>query len=356
MVDTGDKSDKTEDPTAKRLSDARKDGNLSVSRELGTFIAILAILGIFLWMLSDLGHAIINTLRVFIEKPEQIFVQDGGLQDVMLGFVSGVAAPAAAIFAMFLMAAIFGTMFQTKFYFGTAKLKFDLKKLSPKAGFKKIFSMNAVSELLKSFLKMVVLGYLAYLVISSTFDDLPSLIEHTLYHDILFVHSKVIQMLFYFLIVISIMAVGDALYVHHQYMTNLRMTKQEVKDEYKQMEGDPMIRGRLRQIRMEKARKRMMANVPNASVVVVNPTHYAIAIKYDRESMKAPIVTAKGIDNLALRIRGVAEENEIPLVSNPTLARSLYDTVELDEPVDPEHYRAVAEVISYVYKLNGSQG
>jgi len=158
-------------------------------------------------------------------------------------------------------------------------------------------------------------------------------------------------MLIYFLLVLVVMGTADLLYVRYQYFKNLRMTKQEVKDEFKQMEGDPMIRGRLRRIRMEKARRRMMANVPNANVVVVNPTHYAVALEYNREKMAAPVVTAKGIDNVALRIREMAEEHEVPIVSNPTLSRALYDTTDLDEPIDPEHYRAVAEVISYVYKL-----
>jgi len=351
MVDDNDKDQKTEEPTSKRLSDAREKGNLSVSSELSTFAMVIAILIIFLWMLSPLGMAFVKTLRVFLEKPEQISIQDGGFQNILLGVISGIAMPASVVFVTFLIAAFLGTMLQTNFYIGTGKLKIDFAKLSPKAGFKKVFSMNAVTELIKSILKLIVLGYLAYIVIIGTFDVLPSLIENTLYNDILFLHGKVIHMLFYFLFVIAFLAVGDALYVHHQYITNLRMTKQEVKDEYKQMEGDPMIRSRLRQIRMEKAKKRMMSNVPNANVIIVNPTHYAVALKYDRDAMVAPVVTAKGVDHLAKRIREVADENEVPIVSNPTLARTLHDTVDLDDPIDPDHYRAVAEVISYVYKL-----
>lgn len=355
MVDTADKDQKTEEPTGKRIEDARKEGNLSVSRELGTFVMVVMIFFVFLWMLAPLGKALVDTLRVFIERPEQISVQDGGFQNLLMGFVTGVAFPASVVFVSFLAAAILGTMFQTEFYFGTGKLKFDLKKLSPIAGIKKIFSMNAITELIKSTVKLVVLGYLAYIVFKGTIDALPNLAEMPLLTGLMFLHGKVIKLLIYFLLIIAVIAVGDFLFVRYQYMKSLRMTKQEVKDEYKQMEGDPLIRSRLRQIRMEKAKKRMMANVPNANVVVVNPTHYAVAIEYNREEMAAPIVTAKGVDHMALRIRETAEEHEVPLVSNPTLARALYDTVELDDPVEPEHYRAVAEVISYVYKLKNPE-
>lgn len=157
------------------------------------------------------------------------------------------------------------------------------------------------------------------------------------------------------LVLITVIAVADILFTRYQYFKGLRMTKQEVKDEYKQTEGDPAIKGRLRNIRLEKARRRMMANVPTASVVITNPTHYAIALKYDGFKMAAPVLVAKGADRVALRIREVAEENEVPMISNPPLARALYDTVDLDQPITPEHYRAVAEVISYVYKLKNKR-
>jgi flagellar biosynthetic protein FlhB len=153
------------------------------------------------------------------------------------------------------------------------------------------------------------------------------------------------------LLVYTVIAVGDFYYQRYTYIKNLRMTKAEVKDEFKQQEGDPMIKGRLRQIRLEKARKRMMAQVPKADVVVTNPTHYAVALKYDNEKMVAPVVLAKGTDKVAERIRAVAQEHKIPTVSNPPLARALYDTVEIDEAIPTAHYRAVAEIISYVYKL-----
>lgn len=355
MAESADKDQKTEEPTAKRLEDARKEGNLPVSREFSNFVASIVILFVFLWMVGPLGKSMVSTLRVFIEKPHMIDLTNGGFVNTIMGFFAGIAMPTAVIFASFLGGAILGAMVQTDFYMGTAKLKWELKKLNPKQGFKKIFSMNAITELIKSSMKLIVLGYIAYLVIKGTIDVLPQLIELTLYHDLLFVHKKLIHMLIYFNLIIVVIAIGDLLYTRYQYFKQLRMTKQEVKDENKQTEGDPLIKSRLRQIRMEKARRRMMANVPDANVIVVNPTHYAVALKYDRLQMAAPVVTAKGVDEVALRIREVGEEHDIPFVSNPTLSRALFDTVELDEPVDPEHYRAVAEVISYVYKLKNPE-
>ena len=181
--------------------------------------------------------------------------------------------------------------------------------------------------------------------------SLPAFNGHDMMDIIALIHSEAVHLIIIILLGFFLIAAIDLLYQRHTYIKGLRMTKAEVKDEFKQQEGDPMIKSRLRQIRIEKARKRMMAQVPKADVVVTNPTHYAIAMQYDNKRMAAPIVLAKGVDQVAVRIREVAEEHRIPLVSNPPLARTLYDTVELDEEIPSQLYRAVAEVISFVYKL-----
>jgi flagellar biosynthetic protein FlhB len=227
----------------------------------------------------------------------------------------------------------------------------NLEKLLPHNGIKKLFSMNSVSELVKCFFKLVVLGYVCYLVLKPVFMSMPQIIELGLVSSLEFLHDEALHLVIMLMTVITLIAVADILYVRYQYFKGLRMTKQEVKDEQKQTEGDPTVKGRIRSLRIEKARRRMMAKVPNASVVITNPTHYAVALEYDSSKMMAPVLTAKGLDRLALRIREVAEENDVPLVSNPPLARTLHDSVDLDEPIQPEHYRAVAEIISYVYKM-----
>ncbi len=353
MTDSNDKEQKTEEPTGKRLSDARTEGNLAVSREMSAWFLFVGILVVLIWFGPYMAQSATATLRIFIERPEQISLQDGGLQKVLAHVAAESGLAMVLVFGLLLVVAVLGTMIQTGFYVGTGKLKFDPKKLLLYQGYKQIFSMNAISELIKSFFKMVVLGYVTYRVLWPLMDDFPRLVNVSLPSMLEFLHSKTVRLVIIMMLVITVIAIADILYVRYQYFKGLRMTKQEVKDEYKQTEGDPMIRGRLRQIRLEKARKRMMMKVPNASVVVTNPTHFAVALEYDGTKMAAPVVTAKGADKVAARIREVAQEHEVPIVSNPPLARALFDTVELDEPIEPEHYRAVAEVISYVYKLKG---
>jgi flagellar biosynthetic protein FlhB len=169
-----------------------------------------------------------------------------------------------------------------------------------------------------------------------------------------YLRRETVRLTFIVLLIVTVMAAADYVYQRWSFLQQMRMTKQEVKDEHKQTEGDPMIKSRLRSLRMQRARQRMMAAVPKASVVITNPTHYAVALKYDMDAMGAPILVAKGADLIALRIRELADENEVPIVENPPLARALFATVELDQEVPPEHYKAVAEVISYVMKLKGS--
>ena len=355
MVDGTEQDQKTEEPTSKRLEETREQGNLAVSREMSSWFSIVGILIVITWLGPAYGEQMKTALLPFIEKPHQISLQDGGFQNALMGVVSATALTTVMTFGIMFFMGIIGTMVQTDFYVGTGKLKFHLEKLMPQQGLKQLFSMNSVSELVKSFVKLVVLGYVAYRVLSPVFSKLDALVEMDLMAGIEYLHDNAVHLLLIMLLVISVIAVADILFVRYQYFKGLRMTKQEVKDEYKQMEGDPMVKGRLRQIRLEKSRRRMMAKVPEASVVVTNPTHFAVALKYEGGFMAAPIVVAKGVDQVAARIRKVAEENDVPMVSNPPLARALFDTAELDEPIEPEHYRAVAEVISYVYKLKNKK-
>jgi len=355
MVDS-EQDQKTEDATAKRIQEARDEGNVAVSREMSAWFLFIGCLIVLAWLGPNMGREMQVSLRVFLEKPDQISIEGGGLQNVLMGVISSVAFSTVIIFTLLLSMAILGTMLQTGFWVGTGKLKINLEKLLPMNGIQQLFSMNSVSELVKSFFKLVVLGYVVYRLIMPVFTELPELARLNLLAGMEKLHHEAVHMVVIMLLVITVIAVADILYVRYQYFKGLRMTKQEVKDEHKQMEGDPHVKGKIRQLRIEKARRRMMAKVPNASVVITNPTHYAIALDYDGAKMLAPVVIAKGVDRVAQRIREVAEENKVPLISNPPLARALYDTVELDQPITPEHYRAVAEVISFVYKMRGKPG
>jgi len=351
MVES-DKDQKTEDPTGKRLTDAREEGQLSVSRELSTWFMFVAILVVLSNFGPSLASEMRDGLRIFLERPEQLSLEDGGIQNVFLGITVSVGRGLVLVFGLLWAASILGTMIQTGFYVSGARLKIDVEKIMPMRGLSNMFSLNSVAELLKSFVKMVVMGYVAYRVLEPLGHELPMLADLSLEQGLELLHREALHVITVLMVIITLIAITDALYMRYNFFKNLRMTKQEVKDEHKQLEGDPMVKGRLRRIRLEKARRRMMAKVPKAHVVVTNPTHYAVALNYERMAMAAPVVVAKGVDFLAKRIRDIAEESGVPLVSNPPLARALYDTVDLDQPITPEHYRAVAEVISYVYRLN----
>ncbi len=242
-------------------------------------------------------------------------------------------------------------MIQTGFFFSLELITPDFSKLAPANGLKRLFSLSALVELGKSLCKLAVLGGLAYVILKPIALQSPQFSGFPVEAILAFLHKNVMHLIEILLLAFTVIAALDLFYTRFQYMRNLRMTKVEVKDELKQQEGDPMIKVRLRQIRMDRARRRMMSQVPKADVVITNPTHYAVALQYDIKKMMAPVVVAKGINLIAERIRDIADDSSVPLVSNPPLARALYDTVEIDQPIPAEHYRAVAEVISYVYKL-----
>ena len=213
--------------------------------------------------------------------------------------------------------------------------------------------MKSVVELIKGIIKISVVGIVTYVIIQPYFADIEHTINQTINVLLEDIYALTVKVLAGIIIILFFMAIADVFYQRWEFNKQMRMTKQEVKDEYKQTEGDPYVKGKLKQMRMDKARIRMMANVPKADVVITNPTHFAIALKYDPEKSDAPIVLAKGVDELALRIREVAKEHDIVIYENPPLARSLYDLVDLDEAIPQELYKAVAEVITFVYQKKG---
>ena len=254
---------------------------------------------------------------------------------------------------IFVIAAVAGTMIQIGLVFATEKLGFDLSRISPLGGFKRLFSVRAGVEFFKSLGKVgtvaVVAAWMAFPAIGQLerlTREPAELLPNELYKFIL-------RLLFGVLAVVTVLALFDYVYQRLAFMRSMRMSKQEVKEENKQAEGDPIIRARLRAIRMNRARKRMMAAVPKASVVITNPTHFAVALQYEMGGTGAPKVVAKGADLVALKIREIATEHDVPIVENPPLARALYASVEVDREIPQEHYKAVAEIISYVFRLKG---
>lgn len=349
-----DDSSKTEEPSHKKLEEARSKGQIASSRELNHLFMLAALLVMVISLGPKVARDGLNMLSPFITRPEAIEMSVGGLSDLMREVSIGMVTLLLLPFLLSFAAALAPPAIQRKFVFTTEHLKPKLSKISPLAGFGRIFGMKAFVEFIKNFLKIAVVCIIVTAVAMPYRHELPHLLRANDkmamldYAQVL--SKKVLIAICIFLFLLSII---DYLYQRFTLMKSLRMSKQEMKDEYKQQEGDPHVKQKLRQIRRDRARKRMMANVPKADVIITNPTHYAVALKYDSASMQAPVVLAKGADEVAARIREKATSHKIPIVRNPPLARVLYDTTDIDDEIPIEHYQAVAKIIGYVYRLKG---
>ncbi|MGF1631461.1 MAG: flagellar biosynthesis protein FlhB [Kiloniellaceae bacterium] len=351
MAGEDDDSQKTEEPTSKRLSDAREKGQVARSQEVSHWFMILAlalVVGIFSpSLMSDIG----GVMRPFLERPHLMALEAGGLRDVLTAAAFDILKVSTIPLAIILAAGLAAGTIQNGIIVTTEQIQPKLSKIGLKRGFKKMFSTRALADFLKGLLKLVVVGVVVCLIIWPDRHILLAIPTMPVEAMLALVRIESVKVIVGVLAVMSLIALVDVLYQRFQHNKELRMTKQQVKDEHKQSEGDPQIKGRLRQIRFERARKRMMAAVPEADVVITNPTHYAVALKYDQSTMEAPRVVAKGVDNIALRIREVAEEHNVAIVENPPVARALHAAVEIDQEIPPEHYKAVAEIIGYVMRL-----
>lgn len=356
MAEDQDESSKTEEPSAKRLQDAEKRGDVLKSSEVGHWFGLAAGLGAIVIIALVTGPQMGRRLAGFIDHGWSIPVDGRGgidlLFEVGVDLLTGLGLP----LLLLSVAAIGGHALQHKILFTTEKMKPDLSKLSPLKGLGRIFSRQGLVEFVKGIAKIVAVGTGATLAAMPTFSTLIDSPLHDFSDLAGLILQSVIRLFGGALVVLAVIAGADYMFQRFERLRRLRMTKQEVKDEHKQQEGDPQIKGRQRQLARARIRRRMMAAVPTADVVITNPTHFAVALKYDSGTMGAPVVVAKGVDSLAARIRALAEESSVPLVENPPLARALYAAVEVDEEVPPEHYRAVAEVIGFVLRRRGGQG
>jgi flagellar biosynthetic protein FlhB len=341
--------DRTEAPTQRRLEQAREEGRLPVSRDLGTFASLGgAALGAVM-LAPAAAHRMADQSAAVLDLLDRIRVVDGS---VLGGPVSGlVFAAAMLVGAVALPAAACGvtcTLLQTQFYIGGAPIRFQLSRISPAAGLARIFSQRHLLDFLKSCGRLAILCALVWSVVG----DSPARAIATLDADLSRLLPTATGQVEAFarplMIVLACFAALDVLLVRFQHTKSLRMSREQVRNEMRQTDGDPMVKGKLRRIRQQRSRRRMMTKVKTAAVVVTNPTHYAVALSYDNTG--APRVVAKGADFLAARIRAEAETHKVPIVANPPLARALYQ-VELDREIPAEHYRAVAEVIAFVWKL-----
>jgi flagellar biosynthesis protein FlhB len=350
MSDEKDDDDKTEEPTLRKLEKAIEQGDVARSTEIGTFFVLS---GFTLAILISSGPALRDTafgLRGFLMNAHQVSSDGAGFtsiaaQGVMAGFVA-VAAPLGIVLA----AALIGGLIQHRPLWTFEPLTPKFSRISPMQGAKRVFGKEAWVNFFKGLTKMTIVGVVVSLVLWGERDRLDGLARMdvaALFPQIL---GLTIKLMGGVLAIYAFVAIGDFVYQKFSWYKRQRMTLQEVKDEHKETDGNPEIKAKIRQLRAKQARRRMMANVPKATVIITNPTHYAVALQYE-SGMAAPICLGKGVDAVALKIREVAAAHDIPIIENPPLARALYATVELDEEIPDDHYQAVAEVIGYVLRL-----
>ncbi len=351
--DTTDDSQKTEDPTPKKLEEARKKGQIALSREVNNWVMLLAGTVFLMAFAGSMMTDMAFMMKSYIAQAHSLPQAPGGLS-VILGqsFLQTLKIMMIPLLLL-MVAAFFAPFLQVGPLFAPGVIKPDWSKVSVIKGFGRLFSLRSIVEFLKGLFKILIVGAVATIIIMPYLDKFEHLIDLPVIGAMEELYVLVIKMMIGILVVVAIIAGIDLVYQRHEYMKKMRMSRQEIKDEYKQSEGDPMIKGRLRQLRQERARQRMMQAVPEADVVITNPTHFSIALKYNPEEDAAPVVVAKGIDEVALRIRELAKEHDIILYENKPLARALYDVAEIDELIPTEHFKAVAEIISYVFKLKG---
>lgn len=348
-----DQSQKTEQPTSKRLSDAKNRGQVAMSQEVKSWSILLAgTLGLVMLAPGIMRDVMRVTIK-YLEQPQAIPLDFFHQREIFINLCIDVGLILAPLLGLLFITAIAANLGQVGWNVSAEKLKMKANRVSPIAGAKRMFGPRSLVQFVKGILKVAIVTAVAIFLVTPAISDIELIARMDITETLDRMHVIAIRLALGTVAVMTIVAVLDFIYQKYEHIKQLKMTKQEVKDEYRQQEGDPKVKQQLARIRTERARARMMAAVPSADVVITNPTHYAVALEYKMETMPAPKLVAKGVDSLALRIREVADENEVPIVENPPLARALYAAVDLDEEIPPEHYVAVAEVIGYVFRLKG---
>ncbi|NYZ11669.1 flagellar biosynthesis protein FlhB [Azospirillum sp. RWY-5-1] len=352
MSEDADESSKTEDATTRKLEKAHEQGQFAMSQEVQLWLSLGATLIIFLTLLPGLVSDLMLRLTRYVEEVDSAPMDRGSIGHLLMRVMMDILTALWLPVLLLMVAGVVSTLLQKGWSVAWAVITPKFSKLNPIAGLQRMFSPAQQSvELAKGLAKIGVVGVVAYVALLPMVRAIEHFVGIELLLMLLEMEDLVGRLLIGVFVTVMIIAAADLIWQRYTYNKKMKMTKQEVKEEHKQADGDPQVKARIRQLRFERARKRMMAAVPTADVVVTNPTHFAVALKYDAMSMGAPMVVAKGADTLALKIREVATENKVPIVENPPLARALYATVEIDQEVPSEHYRAVAEVITYVMKL-----
>jgi flagellar biosynthesis protein FlhB len=351
MADDRDDTERSEDPTQKRLDEALERGDVAKSQEVNTWFVIACATLILMMFSSSMSSGITIALRGLIANSYAIRVDGIGFVGVISKLGTEVIAAMAIPFLLLALAAVGGNIVQHRLVWSAESLKPKLSKISPAAGLKRMFSKQALANFLKGLVKLGLIGTIMIMLLWPERFRLDGLVATDPMAVLPLTLSLALKVLGAVVAVLALIAVADYLFQYRQWFERQKMSLRELKDEFKQTEGDPAVKGKIRQIRQNRMRQRIMTAVPKASVVITNPTHFAVALQYNR-GMSAPVCVAKGADLMARKIRELATEHDIPIVENPPLARALHRTVEIDQEIPAEHYQAVAEVIGYVMRLN----
>ncbi|MEJ5230327.1 flagellar biosynthesis protein FlhB [Pseudothermotoga sp. U03pept] len=341
--------ERTEKPTPRRQRKAREEGQVALSRELNMAVAFLVATVVMRFVLQRLIDLSIAASTTFLGLDDFDDLEKISSR-VLYAFRDPLLVLVVLFFSIAISAIVIGAI-QTRFLFSFKPLKFDLKRINPVEGFKRMFSLRSLFELFKSVLKMIIVGYVAYSVIKPKFASFALYSDMETADSMKIVFNLAYEVMFKCSIALLVLAIVDYFYQRWEFEKSLRMTKQELKEEYREVEGSPEVKRRQREIMARLARGRMLQQVPQADVVITNPTHIAVAIKYDSAEMEAPVVVAKGADEVAHKIVEIARQNGVPIVQNPEVARQLYRMIDVGEQIPPGLYHAVAEILAYVYSL-----
>jgi len=350
VSDENDGPEKTEDPTQKRLDDALERGDVAKSQEVNTWFMIAGAALVLTAFSGSIGNGLQNPLRNLIANSWMIRTDGPSLLALVRDLEYVLIAALGVPLLLLALTAIAGNMVQHRLVWSGESLKPKLSKLSPLAGAKRIFGKQAAANFAKGLFKVIALGAVMTMVLWPDRFRLDAMVRSDPAAILGTTTELTRHLLTATVAMLALVAIADYFFQYRQWFEKQKMSLQELKEEFKQSEGDPHIKGRIRQLRHARMKKRMMAAVPNASVIITNPTHYSVALRYDR-GMAAPVCVAKGVDAVAFRIREVAKDHDIPIVENVPLARALYATVEIDDEIPVEHYHAVAEIIGYVMGL-----
>jgi flagellar biosynthetic protein FlhB len=342
--------EKTEKATPKKKQDARRKGQVAKSQDVNTAVVLLAVFLFLMFFGKTMTERMIGVLRHSLQSYMFMDLTENNIQTILMEILTELAIFLGPVMIVALIAGVASNYAQVGFMFSTEAIQMKLEKINPISGFKRIFSMRAIVELIKSILKISFVGLIAFSVLWFRMDEVLLLANKSIAAALATIAGLTLQMGLFASGALLFLSLLDYLYQKYDFEKSIRMSKQDIKDEYKNIEGDPLIKSKIKQKQREMAMRRMMQEVPKADVVITNPTHFAVALKYDEQKADAPVVVAKGVDFVAQKIKLIAKENEIATVENRPLARALYSQTEIGDAIPEEFFKAVAEILAFVYQ------